>query len=121
MAGVLDGGPQDPDALRRFAEGGFRDWMNRLREAESLLPADLGVRQRLTGIREDLAGIGRDYYRKGAVPQYDLVFDRAIKPLTLSAEELSVLIRERKGDYGLSRWQGRRNSRAIPRPRCRVF
>ena len=95
-------GPQDPDALRRFAEGGFRDWMDRLREAESLLPADLGVRQRLTGIREDLAGIGRDYYRKGAVPQYDLVFERAIKPLTLSAEELSVLIRERKGDYGLS-------------------
>ena len=95
-------GPQDPDALRRFAESGFRDWMNRLREAESLLPADLGVRQRLTGVREDLAGIGRDYYRKGAVPQYDLIFDRAIKPLTLSAEELSVLIRERKGDYGLS-------------------
>lgn len=95
-------GPQDPDALRRFAEGGFRDWMDRLREAESLLPADLNVRQRLTGIREDLAGIGRDYYRKGAVPQYDLIFDRAIKPLTLSAEELSVLIRERKGDYGLS-------------------
>jgi len=95
-------GPQDPDALRRFAEGGFRDWMDRLREAESLLPADLGVRQRLTGVREDLAGIGRDYYRKGAVPQYDLIFERAIKPLTLSAEELSVLISERKGDYGLS-------------------
>ena len=95
-------GPQDPDALRRFAEGGFRDWMDRLREAESLLPADLNVRLRLTGIREDLAGIGRDYYRKGAVPQYDLIFERAIKPLTLSAEELSVLIRERKGDYGLS-------------------
>ena len=95
-------GPQDPDALRRFAEGGFRDWMDRLREAESLLPTDLGVRQRLTGIREDLAGIGRDYHRKGAVPQYDLIFERAIKPLTLSAEELSVLIRERKGDYGLS-------------------
>lgn len=95
-------GPQDPDALRRFAEGGFRDWMDRLREAESLLPADLGVRQRLTGIREDLAGIGRDYYRKGAVPQYDLIFERAIKPLTLSAEELSELIRERKSDYGFS-------------------
>ena len=109
MGGGSDGrdgrfgwGPQDPDALRRFAEGGFRNWMDRLREAESLLPADLGVRQRLTGIREDLAGIGRDYYRKGAVPQYDLIFERAIKPLTLSAEELSVLIRERKGDYGLS-------------------
>ena len=109
MGGGSDGrdgrfgwGPQDPDALRRFAEGGFRDWMDRLREAESLLPADLNVRQRLTGIREDLAGIGRDYYRKGAVPQYDLIFERAIKPLTLSAEELSVLIRERKGDYGLS-------------------
>lgn len=109
MGGGSDGrdgrfgwGPQDPDALRRFAEGGFRDWMDRLREAESLLPADLNVRVRLTGIREDLAGIGRDYYRKGAVPQYDLIFERAIKPLTLSAEELSVLIRERKGDYGLS-------------------
>ncbi len=95
-------GPQSPDALRRFAEGGFRDWMDRLREAESLLPADLGVRQRLTGIREDLAGIGRDYYREGTVPQYDLIFDRAIKPLTLSAEELSDLIRERKSDYGFS-------------------
>ncbi len=95
-------GPRNPDELRRFAEGGFRDWMDRLREAESLLPADLDVRQRLTGIREDLAGIGRDYYREGAVPQYDLIFDRAIKPLTLSAEELSDLIRERKSDYGFS-------------------
>ncbi len=95
-------GPQSPDELRRFAEGGFRDWMDRLREAESLLPTDLDLRQRLTGIREDLAGIGRGYYREGAVPQYDLIFDRAIKPLTLSAEELSDLIREQKSDYGFS-------------------
>ena len=109
MGGESDGrdgrfgwGPQSPDALRRFAESGFRDWMDRLREAESLLPADLDLRQRLTGIREDLAGIGRDYYREGALPQYDLIFDRAIKPLTLSAEELSELIRERKSDYGFS-------------------
>ena len=76
--------------------------MNRLREAESLLPDDLGVRQKMTGIREDLAGIGRDYYRDSAPPQYDLVFDRAIKPLTLVAEELSELIRERKNEYGFS-------------------
>ncbi len=92
-------GPQTPDALRRFAEGGFRDWMDRVREAESLLPDDLGIRQRLTGIREDLAGIGRDYYRDGVLPQYDLIFDRAIKPLTLSVEELSDLIRARKADF----------------------
>ena len=93
-------GPQSPEDLRRFAEGGFRDWMDRLREAESLLPDDLGVRQRLIGIREDLAGVGRGYHREGAVPQYDLVFDRAIKPLTLAAEELSELIREQKNEYG---------------------
>ncbi|MDP6041220.1 MAG: hypothetical protein QGG64_21910 [Candidatus Latescibacteria bacterium] len=93
-------GPQSPEDLQRFAEGGFRDWMDRLREAESLLPDDIGVRQRLTGIREDLAGIGRGYHREGAVPQYDLVFDRAIKPLTLAAEDLSDLIREQKNEYG---------------------
>ena len=93
-------GPQNPEDLRRFAEGGFRDWMDRLREAESLLPDGLEVRQRLTGIRENLAGIGRGYHREGTVPQYDLVFDRAIKPLTLAAEELSELIREQKNEYG---------------------
>ena len=95
-------GPQNGEDLRRFGENGFRDWMNRLREAESLLPDDMSVRQRLTGIREDLAGIGRDFYREGSTPQYDLVFDRAIKPLTLAAEELSELIRERKNEYGFS-------------------
>ena len=92
-------GPRTLEDRRRFAEGGFRDWMDRVREAESLLPDDLGIRQRLTGIREDLAGIGRDYHRDGVLPQYDLIFDRAIKPLTLSVEELSDLIRARKADF----------------------
>ena len=92
-------GPRTPEDRRRFAEGGFRDWMDRVREAEALLPDDLGIRQRLTGIREDLAGIGRDYHRDGVLPQYDLIFDRAIKPLTLSVKELSDLIRARKADF----------------------
>ena len=92
-------GPRTLEDRRRFAEGGFRDWMDRVREAEALLPDDLGIRQRLTGIREDLAGIGRDYHRDGVLPQYDLIFDRAIKPLTLSVEELSDLIREREADF----------------------
>lgn len=92
-------GPRTREDRRRFAEGGFRDWMDRVREAESLLPEDLDIRQRLTGIREDLAGMGRAYHRDGVLPQYDLIFDRAIKPLTLSVEELSDLIRERKADF----------------------
>lgn len=96
-------GPRTEEDRRRFAEGGFRDWMDRVREAESLLPEDLSIHQRLTGIREDLAGMGRAYHRDGALPQYDLIFDRAIKPLTLSVEELSELIRERKADFSVGK------------------
>ena len=96
-------GPRTEEDRRRFAEGGFRDWMDRVREAESLLPEDLSIRQRLTGIREDLAGMGRAYHRDGVLPQYDLIFDRAIKPLTLSVEELSDLIRERKADFSVGK------------------
>ena len=97
-AAVYGWGPRTPDALRRFAEGGYRDWMEALRSAESLLPEDSGARTGLAGIRGEIGGLVRRYEREGRLPRYDLIFDTAVKPLTLAAAELEGEIRRLRGD-----------------------
>ena len=102
--------PQDADGMREFAQGGFREWMDDVREAQALLPEGDGVGQQLGRIRDGLAGIGRDYQRAAKVPQYDLVFDEVIKPLKLAAEELDRSVRAKRDAYGF----GAENADAVP-------
>ncbi len=94
-----DWGPQSPDELRRFAEGGYRDWVEAIRNAEALLPDENETGRRLAGIREDIDALRRRYGREKAPPQYELVFDRATKPLTLAAEELRREIKRLRSEY----------------------
>ena len=91
-------GPRTPEELRRFAEGGYRDWMEALRSAEELLPDDSGSRAGLAGVRQGIGSLGRRYEREGTLPRYDLVFDTAIKPLTLAAEGLGREIGRLRGE-----------------------
>jgi len=112
LANEAEGTPQDGEGLRELAAGGFREWMDDVREAQALLPEGSGVGQQLGRIRDGLAGIGRDYQRAAAVPQYDLVFDEVIKPLQLAAEELDRSVRAQRDAYGFSAEQ----ADAIPEP-----
>ena len=91
-------GPRTPEELRSFAEGGYRDWLETLRSAEELLPDDSEARNGIAGIRQGIGSLGRRYEREGTLPRYDLVFDTAIKPLTLVAEELGREIGRRRGE-----------------------
>lgn len=110
LANEAENAPQDGDAMRDFASGGFREWMDEVREAQALLPDGDGVDQQLGRIRDGLAGIGRDYQRAAKVPQYDLVFDEVIKPLKLAAEELDRSVKARRDDYGFAT----ENADAVP-------
>ena len=91
-----------PETVRDFAENGYRDWVDAVREAEALLPEGVDVRQRLAGIREGLWGIGQRYHRGAVPPQYDLVYDTAIKPMRLAAEALRDAVRDRRRAYGFA-------------------
>lgn len=102
LANEAEGTPQDASGMRDFAAGGFREWMDDVREAQALLPEGNESEQQLGRIRDGLAGIGRDYQRAAAVPQYDLVFDEVIKPLQLVAEALDRSVRAQRDAYGFS-------------------
>ena len=102
LANEAENAPQDAEGMRDFAAGGFREWMDDVREAQALLPEGNESGQQLGRIRDGLAGIGRDYQRAAAVPQYDLVFDEVIKPLLLVAEALDRSVRAQKDAYGFS-------------------
>ncbi|MCZ6633316.1 MAG: hypothetical protein O7G87_07915 [bacterium] len=73
--------------------------MDQIRNAEDLLPEGNPVRQRLGSIREDLDAMRRRFGRDSRAPRFDLVFDQAIKPLTLAAEELKLSIREKQSEF----------------------
>jgi len=102
LANEAESTPQDASGMRDFAAGGFREWMDDVREAQALLPEGNESGQQLGRIRDGLAGIGRDYQRAAKVPQYDLVFDDVIKPLQLVAEALDRSVRAQRDAYGFS-------------------
>lgn len=80
--------PQDPAAMEDFAASGYREWVEALRNVEDLLPSDSEAGNGLSDIRGDLGAMHRRYRREGQVPSYDLVYDRAVKPLQLKAAAL---------------------------------
>jgi hypothetical protein len=102
----------DAADMRELATGGFRRWMDGVREAQALLPGGGNTDQQLARIRDGLAGIGRDYQRAAALPQYEMVYDEVIKPLNLVAEELDRAVRARREAFGFSA----ENADAVPEP-----
>ncbi|MBT5830443.1 MAG: hypothetical protein HOH77_09640, partial [Candidatus Latescibacteria bacterium] len=110
LANDAESTSQDAESMRDLASGGFREWMDEVREAQALLPDGEGVGQQLGRIRDGLAGIGRNYQRAAKVPQYDLVFDEVIKPLMLAAEELDRSVKARRDASGFAA----ENTDAVP-------
>ena len=92
----------DGERMDRSGSDSYRNWGDDLREAEALLPGNSETGRRLAGVREGLWGIGQRAQRDAAPPQYDVVYDAAIKPLKLAAQALREAIRARRDAYGFA-------------------
>ncbi len=90
------GGRFDPDrAMRDFAERGYQDWLEELRDAEALLPEGTPLRTEVTRLRERVEMIRREWRARALAPQFDLFLEFTARPLAETAEELQREIEER--------------------------
>lgn len=86
----MPGGGRD---LEQFFNEDYREWNERLRNAERLLPEDSPLRRDLTRIQENLDAMRREYQRDWLAPKFDLFLENAATPLVETAEALSEEIR----------------------------
>jgi hypothetical protein len=92
--------PRSDEEMRRFMEQDYRDWIDRIRDAEATLPNDSGARQNLGRAREAISELRRNF--RGATshtegpPRFDLVKQMVGVPLGMAAEELERQIRKRE-------------------------
>jgi len=88
----------DPQrAMREFAEDGYQEWIERLRDAEALLPQGTPIRTEVTRLREQIEGFRRDWRSRALEPQYDLFLEMAVQPLAETAEDLQREIERQLG------------------------
>lgn len=85
--------PGDGRDLEQFFNEDYREWNERLRNAERLLPEDSPLRRDLTRIQENLDAMRREYQRDWLAPKFDLFLENAATPLVETAEALSEEIR----------------------------
>ena len=74
--------------MRDFIENGYTDWLDRLNDAESLLPQGSPVRTEVTRLRERIEMMRRDWRARALAPQFDLFLEYAAVPLAETAEDL---------------------------------
>ena len=106
VEGLVSGGEgdaplSDPGELSQFLEGDYRDWVEDIRSAESMLDEGSDIRRGLTGVREDIDRLRRRYRRDRVPPRYDLVYDQVTRPLQLAAEQLRQEIARETGEYAV--------------------
>lgn len=71
----------DRDTFRGPLTGvDFRDWAERMREVEAIVPRD-ELRNRLAQIRDDARALRSEFLRHGKAPQWDLVTTRILRPM----------------------------------------
>lgn len=92
--------PRSDEEMRRFLERDSRDWTDRIRDAEALLPDENGARRRLEGAREALVTMRRHGAGLTSRPddksRFDLFKEMVGVPLALAAEDLERQIRKRE-------------------------
>ena len=98
---LIDGLTSDPDAqtpkaMGEFAEKGYRDWLNRVRNAETLLPPRDAARQQLTAIRREIEKIRRDFRQRDLVPRFELFLQNVAQPLQDVVHQLELDIQHLK-------------------------
>lgn len=74
--------------MRDFAERDYEQWLDTLRDAESLLPWDSPTREELTRIRERVEAIRREWRARALAPQFDLFLEVAARPLVGAVDDL---------------------------------
>lgn len=74
--------------LEQFAEQDYREWLERLRDAEALLPEGSDYRNDITRLREQVEALRRRYRDREILPQYDLFLETIARPLAESADRL---------------------------------
>jgi len=83
------GGSFDPNrAMRDFAESGYEEWLDNLRNAEALLPDGSPIRAEVTRLRERVEGMRREWRVRSLAPRFDLFLEMAAQPLSDTAENL---------------------------------
>ncbi|PCJ62675.1 MAG: hypothetical protein COA73_06225 [Candidatus Hydrogenedentota bacterium] len=85
------------DMMRQFASGGYRQWLQELRDAEALLPENSPVREQIRDVREEVEAIRRDWKARALAPRFDLFLKVAGQPLVEAADRLQREI-EKKMD-----------------------
>lgn len=84
--------PWSEEALKEFLEQDYRDWIDRLRNAEAMLPDDSPFREDISRMIQDIDEMRRRYKRDWLRPQFDLFVEKAGKPLVETASELALVI-----------------------------
>jgi len=78
----------DPDAaMRDFAEDGYAEYLESLRDAEALLPPGQ-LRDQVTQLRERVEGMRRDWRVRSLAPRFDLFLEMAARPLADTAADV---------------------------------
>lgn len=85
-------GPWSEDSMREFMEEDYKEWMDRLRNAESLLPEESPFREDISRMMENIDRMRRQYKREWLTPQFDLFLEQAGEPLVQTASELAQVI-----------------------------
>ncbi len=80
FGGALDGNWNPDAAMRDFAEDGYADYLENLRDAEALLPPG-ELRDEVTRLRERVEGMRRDWRVRSLAPRFDLFLEMTARPL----------------------------------------
>jgi hypothetical protein len=91
------GGPEwwTPDNLRQFVQQDYQQYLERLRNAEALLPPNSPFREDIARIRENVEALRRDWRQRELAPQFDLFLEMVEMPLIETATQLQREIQRR--------------------------
>ncbi len=74
--------------MDNFIQYGYREWLEQLRNAESLLPVDSDYRAQIGRVREQIENMRRQYLDRDMTPKFDFFVDAVQEPLAETADQL---------------------------------
>jgi len=83
-----------PEDLRRFIETDYERWIERIRNAEALLPPESDYRRQLERVRRQIEEMRRDYRRHSLAPRFELFLQEIANPLAETAQQLDLEIQK---------------------------